>query len=79
MPKSCKYPSSMQGDVVPEIDGSLDLDLRSLPSNHFDKVERKFGREAFDPRQQAMAAGVYLIRGERGEAQDIYLDNHDYR
>ena len=59
-------------------DAGSDLDLRVPPSNHFEKLRGNL-------------AGFYSIRvndqwrlifrwtGEKGEARDLYLDNHSYR
>lgn len=59
-------------------DAASDLDPRVPPSNHFEKLRGNL-------------AGLYSIRvndqwrlifrwtGEKGEARDLYLDNHSYR
>ena len=48
-------------------DATCDIDLRSPPSNHFSIRINKQWRL------------VFKWSDEYGEAQDIYLDNHDYR
>ncbi len=59
-------------------DASCDLDLRSPPSNHFAKLRGNLaGKHAIRVNKQWRL--VFTWSGERGEAQDIYLDNHDYR
>lgn len=59
-------------------DAVTDSDLRVPPSNHFEKLRGRL-------------AGLYAIRindqwrlifawtGEKGEAREVYLDNHSYR
>jgi len=59
-------------------DAACDLDLRSLPSNHFEKLRGNLaGKHSIRVNKQWRL--VFIWSGERGEAQDIYLDNHDYR
>ena len=51
---SKKIPAEVQDRLFRKLqiidDAACDLDLRSPPSNHFNKVEGKSGREAFNPR-----------------------------
>ena len=59
-------------------DASCDLDLRSPPSNHFEKLSgRLAGKHSVRVNRQWRL--VFEWSGERGEASNIYLDNHDYR
>jgi proteic killer suppression protein len=59
-------------------DATCDLDLRSPPSNHFGKLRGNLaGKHSIRVNRQWRL--VFIWSGERGEAQDIYLDNHDYR
>jgi proteic killer suppression protein len=59
-------------------DATCDLDLRSPPSNHFEKLRGNLaGKHSIRVNKQWRL--VFIWSGERGEAQDIYLDNHDYR
>lgn len=59
-------------------DATCDLDLRSPPSNHFEKLKGNLaGKHSIRVNKQWRL--VFTWSGERGEAQDIYLDNHDYR
>jgi proteic killer suppression protein len=59
-------------------DATCDLDLRSPPSNHFEKLKgRLAGKHSIRVNKQWRL--VFAWAGERGEAQGIYLDNHDYR
>jgi proteic killer suppression protein len=59
-------------------DATCDLDLRSPSSNHFEKLRGNLaGKHSIRVNKQWRL--VFTWSGERGEAQDIYLDNHDYR
>ena len=59
-------------------DATCDLDLRSPPSNHFEKLKGKLvGRHSIRVNKQWRL--VFIWSGEGGEAEDVYLDNHDYR
>jgi proteic killer suppression protein len=59
-------------------DATCDLDLRSPPSNHFEKLRGNLaGKHSIRVNKQWRL--VFTWSGERGEAQGIYLDNHDYR
>ena len=59
-------------------DATCDLDLRSPPSNHFEKLKGKLvGRHSIRVNKQWRL--VFIWSGEGGEAEDAYLDNHDYR
>jgi len=57
---------------------TCDLDLRSPPNDHFEQLRGSLaGRHSTRVNRQW---GLVLTwPGERGEAQDVYLDNHDYR
>lgn len=59
-------------------DATCDLDLRSPPSNHFEKLRGNLvGKYSIRVNKQWRL--VFRWSGERGEARNIYLDNHDYR
>ena len=59
-------------------DATCDLDLCSPPSNHFEKLTGKLaGKHSIRVNKQWRL--VFTWSGDHGEAQDIYLDNHDYR
>ena len=59
-------------------DATCDLDLRSPPSNHFEKLKGKLaGKHSIRINKQWRL--VFTWTGELGEARGIYLDNHDYR
>jgi proteic killer suppression protein len=59
-------------------DASNDLDLRSPPSNHFEKLSGNLaGKHSIRVNSQWRL--IFEWDGERGEATRLYLDNHDYR
>ena len=59
-------------------DATCDKDLRSPPSNHFEKLTGNLkGKHAIRVTRQWRL--VFEWNGTNGEARDIYLDNHDYR
>ena len=59
-------------------DATCDLDLRSPPGNYFEKLRGNLaGKHSIRVNKQWRL--VFTWSGEHGEAQDIYLDNHDYR
>ncbi|OOZ36082.1 type II toxin-antitoxin system RelE/ParE family toxin [Solemya velesiana gill symbiont] len=79
---SKKIPAKVEGRLFRKLqlidDATCDLDLRSPPSNHFEKLRGNLaGKHSIRVNKQGRL--VFIWSGERGEAQDIYLDNHDYR
>jgi proteic killer suppression protein len=79
---SKKIPAEVQDRLFRKLqlidDATCDLDLRSPPSNHFEKLRGNLaGKHSIRVNKQWRL--VFTWSGERGEAQDIYLDNHDYR
>ena len=59
-------------------DATCDLDLRVPPSNHFEKLLGKLaGFHAIRVNKQWRL--IFVWDGGHGEAEDLYLDNHDYR
>lgn len=59
-------------------DATTDQDLRSPPSNHFEKLRGSLsGFHSIRVNQQWRL--VFRWNGARGEAQDVYLDDHSYR
>ena len=59
-------------------DARSDLDLRVPPSNHFEKM--RGGLEGFcSIRVNRQWRLVFRWDGARGEARDLYLDDHSYR
>ena len=59
-------------------DAMSDRDLRSPPSNHFEKPRGHLdGFHAVRVNRQWRP--IFHWNGGRGEAHGVYLDNHDYR
>ncbi len=59
-------------------DATSELDLRSPPSNHFEKLKGNLaGKHSVRINKQWRL--VFAWSDVRGEAQGVYLDNHDYR
>lgn len=58
-------------------DATMDRDLRVPPSNHFEKLAGKL--EGFHLiRVNKQWRLVFEWDGSRGEARDVYLDDHSY-
>lgn len=79
---SKKIPAEVQGRLFRKLqfidDATCDLHLRLPPSNHFEKLRGNLaGKHSIRVNKQWRL--VFIWSGERGEAQDIYLDNQDYR
>jgi proteic killer suppression protein len=54
------------------------MDLRSLPSNHFEKLSGNLkGKCSIRVNKQWRL--IFFWNDSGGEAVDVYLDNHDYR
>ena len=59
-------------------DATTDRDLRVPPSNHFEKLRGKLA--AFHSiRVNQQWRLIFKWDGSRGEATDVYLDDHSYR
>ena len=59
-------------------DATTDQDLRSPPSNQFEKLRGPLaGFHSIRVNQQWRL--IFLWDGARGEARDVYLDDHSYR
>ena len=59
-------------------DAMTDQDLRVPPSNHFEKLRGKLkGYHSIRVNRQWRL--VFQWDGSRGEASEVYLDNHSYR
>jgi toxin HigB-1 len=59
-------------------DAQSDRDLRSPPSNHFEKLRGNLtGLHSIRVNNQWRL--VFRSDGSRGEALDVYLDDHSYR
>jgi len=59
-------------------DATTDADLRTPPSNHFEKLKGALvGWHSIRVNEQWRL--VFRWHGGRGEASEVYLDNHSYR
>jgi len=59
-------------------DATTDEDLRVPPSNHFEKLHGNLrGFHSIRVSQQWRL--IFRWNGDRGEASNVYLDNHRYR
>ena len=59
-------------------DAATDQDLRSPPSNHFEKLRGSLaGFHSIRVNQQWRL--IFRWDGARGEARDVYIDDHSYR
>ncbi len=59
-------------------DATCDADLRSPPSNHFEKLSGKL-KDKSSVRVNKKWRIVFIWNDERGEADGVYLDNHTYK
>lgn len=59
-------------------DATCDLDLRSPPSNHFEKLSGQLAGKC-SIRVNKQWRLIFGWSGEQGQACNLYLDNHDYR
>jgi proteic killer suppression protein len=79
---SKKIPSEIQDRLFRKLqfidDATCDLDLRMPPDNHVEKLKGKLAGK-YSIRVNRQWRLVVTWSGERGEARNIYLDNHDYR
>ncbi len=59
-------------------DAMADKDLRAPPSNHFEKLSGKLA-EFHSIRVNKQWRLIFRWDGGRGEASNVYLDDHSYR
>jgi len=76
-----KIPASIRRSLFRKLqlidDATSDLDLRSPPSNHFDKLLGSLkGKHSIRIKQWRL---IFWWNEATGKAAKIYLDNHDYR
>jgi proteic killer suppression protein len=79
--RSKNIPSDLESRLFRKLqmidDARVDRDLRAPPSNHFEKL-----RGALDGFRSIRVSGRWrlVFRWDgRGEATDVYLDDHGYR
>jgi proteic killer suppression protein len=80
--RSKRIPPDLEGRLFRKLqmidDATSDQDLRVPPSNHLEKLRGHLaGRHSIRVNDQWRL--VFKWNGGHGEAQDVYLDNHDYR
>jgi len=77
-----KIPASIENSLFRKLqlvdDATCDLDLRSPPSYHFEKLSGSL-KGKYSIRINLQWCLIFKRDGTRGEADKIYLDNHDYR
>ncbi len=79
--RSKKIPPDLEDRLFRKLqmidDALTDQDLRVPPSNHFEKLKGKLeGLYSIRVNQQWRL--IFLWDGGRGEAAEIYLDDHSY-
>lgn len=79
--RSRKIPPDLESRVFRKLqmidDAMSDQDLRVPPSNHFEKLRGKL--EAFHSiRVNKQWRLIFRWDGSKGEASDVYLDDHSY-
>jgi proteic killer suppression protein len=80
--KSKKIPPDLESRLFRKIqmidDAMTDEDLRVPPSNHFEKLRGNLeGLHSLRVNKQWRL--VFQWHGSRGEATDVYLDDHSYQ
>jgi proteic killer suppression protein len=79
--RSRKIPTDLESRLFRKLqmidDATTDQDLRVPPSNHFEKLRGKL--EGFHSiRVNKQWRLIFRWDGGKGEASDIYLDDHSY-
>jgi proteic killer suppression protein len=79
---SRKIPPSLETRLFRKLqlldDATTDADLRIPPSNHFEKLLRNLDGW-YSIRINEQWRLIFQWNGIRGEADEVYLDNHSYR
>jgi proteic killer suppression protein len=80
--RSRRIPADLEQRVFRKLqlvdDATTDQDLRVPPSNHFEKLRGNLtGYCSIRVNRQWRL--IFRWSGERGEASDVYLDDHSYR
>ena len=79
--QSKKIPANIRARLFRKLqlldDATCNLDLRSPPSNHFEKLSGRL-QGKYSIRVNNQWRIVFNWDDERGEADGIYLDNHTY-
>jgi len=79
--RSRRIPSDLEGRLFRKLqmidDATTDQDLRVPPSNHFEKLRGNLdGQHSIRVNKQWRL--IFRWDGSRGEASDVYLDDHSY-
>jgi toxin HigB-1 len=78
---SRKIPADLEARLFRKIqmldDAVTDQDLRVPPSNHFEKLRGKLA-SFHSMRVNKQWRLIFMWDGRRGEASDVYLDDHSY-
>jgi proteic killer suppression protein len=79
---SKKIPSTLRSRLFRKLqlldDATCDEDLRSPPSNHFERLSGKLLGK-YSIRVNSQWRLIFTWNAENGKADDVYLDNHTYR
>jgi toxin HigB-1 len=79
---SRKIPSDLEARLFRRLqmidDATTDSDLRSPPSNHFEKLSGKL-KGLCSIRVNKQWRLIFTWNNATGEASDIYLDDHSYQ
>ena len=77
-----KIPASIRNQLFKKIqmldDATSDLDLRSPPSNHFEKLSGRL-KDRYSIRVNKQWRLIFFWNNAGGEADNVYLDSHDYK
>ncbi|MBU4236902.1 MAG: type II toxin-antitoxin system RelE/ParE family toxin [Proteobacteria bacterium] len=80
--KSKKIPSTISERLFRKLqildDSTCDADLRSPPSNHFEKLTGNLNNR-YSISINGQWRLIFQWDNDRGEAESVYLDNHSYR
>ena len=80
--RSRNIPSDLESRLFRRLqmvdDASTDQDLRVPPSNHFEKLRGKLA-DFHSIRVNKQWRLIFKWDGNRGEAVDVYLDDHGYK
>jgi proteic killer suppression protein len=79
--RSRNIPSDLEGRLFRKLqmidDATIDQDLRVPPSNHFEKLRGKLA-DLHSIRVNEQWRLIFRWDGSRGEATNVYLDDHSY-
>lgn len=80
--RSAKVPADLKERLFRKLqlldDAATDADLRAPPSNHFEKLSGSL-KDRHSIRVNRQWRLIFLWNGTAGEANNVYLDKHEYR